>query len=309
MPTSPADAVAVSPARLRAWPLPTADGDKEDRGRILVIGGSRNTPGAVRLAAEAALRAGAGKLQVATVASLAPHLAVAVPEALVRGLPESPSGAIATGAAVALAELAAEASAVLVGPGLSGDDEAAELVLGLLARLEGPVVLDALALAAVTADPGCLAHLQGAAVLTPNDRELGLTLGQEEDGAGLDPAAAAQALAISTGAVVTSGGEESWTADPTGDLWVDRAGNPGLAVSGSGDVRAGIVAGLLARGSAPAQAAVWGTHVHKRAGDRLAAITGPVGFLARELGAQVPLALAAIEHGRPAAESPPVPSG
>src|SRR6478672_5115336 len=86
--------VIVTPEVLRAWRLPEPTGDKNTRGSILVIGGSSETLGAVLLAAEAAMRAGAGKLQVATAASVAPYAAAALPEALVRSLPETGSGAI-----------------------------------------------------------------------------------------------------------------------------------------------------------------------------------------------------------------------
>jgi NAD(P)H-hydrate repair Nnr-like enzyme with NAD(P)H-hydrate dehydratase domain len=94
---------------------------------------------------------------------------------------------------------------------------------------------------------------------------------------------------------VVSGGAETWTACPDGRLWCDQTGGHGLAVSGSGDVFAGIVAGLTARGAAPEQAAVWASQLHGRAGDRLAAAVGRVGYLAREIPAEVPHALAEIE--------------
>ena len=72
------------------------------------------------------------------------------------------------------------------------------------------------------------------------------------------------------------------------------SGSPGLGVSGSGDVRAGLVAGLLARGADPAQAAVWGGYLHARAGERLAGQSGPLGFLAREIAPQMPAVLVEI---------------
>jgi hydroxyethylthiazole kinase-like uncharacterized protein yjeF len=285
----------VTPAILRDWPLPTPGDDKEGRGRILVIGGSRETPGAVLLAGEAALRAGAGKLQIATVASMATPMAVAMPEALVRALPESETGAIAPSAMAELQDLVGEASAVLIGPGLMDKAAAGQLVLRLLEGLEGPVVLDALALAAVELDPDCLRSLKSGAVLTPNNRELAATLEIDETEAEERPRQSVCGLVARAGAVVTSGGAASWTADLNGGLWVDQHGGRGLGVSGSGDVRAGIVAGLLARGAEPAQAAVWGTHLHKRAGDRLAGSVGHLGFLARELLAEIPRVLTEIE--------------
>jgi ADP-dependent NAD(P)H-hydrate dehydratase len=288
-------ALTVTSALLRAWPLPEPGADKESSGRALVVGGSAQTPGAVLLAAEAALRAGAGKLQVATVASVAPHVAVALPEALVRALPETGDGAVAAAGADAVLDLAADASAVLVGCGMSDVEECRRLLERILPPMRCPVVLDALALAHVGVDTGCLGHLDGRAVLTPNRRELALTLGAEPEDVERDPGAAAARLAHRCGVTVAAGGSTSWVVAPDGRTWRDDTGSAGLGVSGSGDVLAGIVTGLAARGAEPAQAAVWGSHLHGRAGDRLAAAVGRVGFLARELPAEVPRVLAEIE--------------
>ena len=289
-----ADAVLVTPQVLRGWPLPEPTGGKEDRGSILVIGGSAETLGAVQLAAEAALRAGAGKLQVATAASVAPFAATALPEALVRRLPETPRGAIRADAAGEVRDLAESASAVLIGPGMVDTEETQAFGAALLPSLPGPLVLDALGLACVTADAGCLVHLGGRAVLTPNPAELALSLHRDPDDLD-DPVAAARELADRAQATVGLGGATSWVAAPDGRLWRDESGGAGLGVSGSGDVRAGIVAGLLARGADPVQAAVWTAHLHGRAGERLAGAVGRLGFLARELPAEIPRVVAEIE--------------
>ena len=286
--------VLVTPQVLREWPLPEPTGGKEARGSILVIGGSAETLGAVQLAAEAALRAGAGKLQVATAESVAPFAATALPEALVRRLPETRGGAISADAADEVRDLAESASAVLIGPGMTDKEQAQELGARLLPHLSGPLVLDALGLACVTADDTCLAHVDGRAVLTPNPKELALSLHRDPDDLG-NPAEAALELARRTQAVVGLGGATSWIAAPDGRLWRDESGGAGLGVSGSGDVRAGVVAGLLARGADPLQAAVWAAHLHGRAGERLAASVGRLGFLAREVAAEIPRVVAEIE--------------
>jgi hydroxyethylthiazole kinase-like uncharacterized protein yjeF len=280
---------------LREWPLPEPTGGKESRGSILVIGGSTETLGAVLLAAEGALRAGAGKLQVATAESVAPFAATALPEALVRRLPETERGAIRADAADEVRDLAESATAVLVGPGMIDTDETQAFGARLLPHLSGPLVLDALGLACITADEGCVLHLGGRAVLTPNPKELALSLHQEPGDLDDDPAGAALTLAGKAQAVVGLGGATSWVAAPDGRLWQDESGGAGLGVSGSGDVRAGIVAGLLARGADPVQAAVWASHLHGRAGERLAAAVGRLGFLAREIPAQIPQVIAEIE--------------
>jgi ADP-dependent NAD(P)H-hydrate dehydratase len=295
-PPSMVDPVIVTPTMLRGWRLPEPEGGKEQRGRTLIVGGSRETPGAVLLAAEAALRSGAGKLQVATGQSVAALAAMALPEGLVRGLAETSSGAISATAADAVAELADGASSVLIGPGLIDVEECAEFVRLLAPSLNGAVVLDALGLAGVTADRSVLHHVQGNAVLTPNPGELAETLQVDGSAVEEDPVGSAVELARAARAVVALGGTTSWVARPDGSCWRDETGGSGLGVSGSGDVFAGIVAGLMARGAAADQAAVWATHLHGRAGERLAASVGRLGFLARELPPEVPRVLMEVDQ-------------
>lgn len=289
------DSTLVTPQVLRGWRLPEPTGGKEARGSILVVGGSTETVGAVLLAAEAALRSGAGKLQVVVPSKVAPHVSISLPEALVRGVPSTEAGAIKGDSAELFLDLAQRASAVLIGPGMADEPETRELVERLLPELDGPVALDALGLAAVTADPSCLRHLGSRVVLTPNPMELAIALHVEQDEVEDDPPGAAQRLAEQAQATVGLGGATSWVAAPDGRLWVDESGGAGLGVSGSGDVRAGVVAGLLARGADPEQAAVWAAHLHGRAGERLAAGVGRLGFLARELPPEIPRVIAEVD--------------
>ena len=294
MPRPSTDPTIVTPEVLRGWQLPEPAGDKNTRGSILVIGGSSETLGAVLLAAEAAMRAGAGKLQVATAASVAPFAAAALPEALVRALPETDAGAIRGDAADAVRDLAESADAVLLGPGMADKAETEEFGARLLPHLTAPLALDALGLACVTADDTCLHHLDGRVVLTPNPLELAYALHVEQEDLADDPGGSALELARRARAAVGLGGVTSWIAGPDGALWRDDSGAAGLGVSGSGDVRAGITGGLLARGADPAQAAVWAAFVHGRCGERLSSTVGRLGFMARELSPEIPRALAEI---------------
>jgi hydroxyethylthiazole kinase-like uncharacterized protein yjeF len=301
----PADAVPITDGLLRDWPLPgPTGGGKQARGQVLVAGGSRQTPGAVVLAAVAALRAGAGKLQIATVASVSAPLAVAVPEAMVIGLPETPDGAVAGTAGDELATYVERARAVGVGCGASDPDATTELVAGIaevaarVGREEGrppTLVVDALGLAALGKHPDLLRPLDGRAVLTPNPKELAILLDIEEDDVRENPVGHAGAAARRHGAVVALGGDASVVATPDGSCWIDSTGGFGLGVSGSGDAFAGVVTGLAARGAEPAQAAGWGAHLHGRAGDRLAARVGRLGYLAREVVDEVPYVLTELE--------------
>ena len=282
----------VTPALLRRWPLPQLDdtGDKHARGTVLIVGGATSTPGAVLLAALGALRAGAGRLSVATVRSTSVALAVALPEALVDGLPEDETGSLDAACAEQVVASCGRAAAVVIGPGLLGDG-ARTLLEKVLPDLHGEegasVLLDAVALTALAGVPELLSGLAGRVVLTPNSGEMAALL-QGEEREGDD---AARWVAEHYGAVVAVRGA---VAAHDGRLWRDEAGGVGLGTSGSGDVLAGVVGGLLARGASAEQAAVWGQYLHAAAGDRLSARVGRVGFLARELLDEVPTVLTGL---------------
>src|SRR4051812_4073999 len=164
----PVEPLPVTGGLLRGWPLPDPKGGKQQRGQVLVVGGSRQTPGAVLLAAVAALRAGAGKLQIATAGSVAAVLATAVPEALVQGLPETADGAVSGSAAAQVRDLVEGARAVLVGAGMADADQTGEIVRAVVngvaaAGGEAVVVVDALGLAHVGGQPDALRGLAGRA--------------------------------------------------------------------------------------------------------------------------------------------------
>ncbi|HWA67755.1 MAG TPA: NAD(P)H-hydrate dehydratase [Mycobacteriales bacterium] len=267
------------------WPLPDPRRaeDKNDRGSVTVIGGSVSTPGAPLLAGLAALRAGAGRLTVATVASTAVAAAVALPEAAVIGLPETGAGALSLAAAAAALDAAERADVVLLGPGMRAPESARRFVAELLDRLprEIPVVLDALALTceALTGETA-----RPALILTPNATEADMLL-EDSSGSAGDDGDRAAAIARRFQAVVVLG---STVASASGQMWRTPKGNSGLGTSGSGDVLAGAIAGFAARGATPTAAALWGLTAHAGAGDRLAHRVGAVGYLARELLDELP---------------------
>lgn len=283
--------VGVTPELLRAMALPQhdAEGDKGSRGCALIIGGSVPVPGAALLAATGALRAGAGILQVATCRSIAPHLGLVLPEALVIGLPETPLGGIDPAAAGAVLERAGRAQAVLIGPGMMDNDAAARLTAELLDGIEDTaLVIDAAALTGLADAPEHLRRHAGRAIITPHAGEMAKFLGIERDRVTADPLAAARQAAERGGCVVAMKGACTFIVDPDGNAWSSTHGNIGLATSGSGDTLAGIVVGLLARGASPVQATLWAVYLHAEAGNRLARSQGPVGYLAHELLAEIP---------------------
>ncbi|MFC3502710.1 NAD(P)H-hydrate dehydratase [Micromonospora krabiensis] len=284
------DTKVITPALLRDWALPVPSGGKDARGTVLVVGGSRFTPGAVLLAGVAALRAGAGVLQLATAESTAAALSIQVPEALVVGLPETSAGAVAGRSGDRLSDLVAEADVVAVGPGLNDIDETLRLlhVVCDAAPSDTALVLDAYALGALSHEPGLLVGAGRPVVLTPNLTEARHLLGRD---VGEDLDAEAAELADRYDAVVSLFGH---VADPDGGSWREESGDAGLGTSGSGDVRCGLLAGLLSRGARPAQAACWAAFAHAVSGQRLVPQYGRIGFLARELLAEIPHTIATV---------------
>lgn len=283
--TGPDSVELVTTQLLRDWALPESGGSKYARGDVVIIGGAAKTPGAVSLSGLGALRVGAGRVQLAVAESVAPALAAGFPEAGVVGLPETGSGSVAgAGAAEVCADLVTDADVVLIGPGLDDGEEASALLDALLPQLpqECALVLDAFALGCMPSVHHRLDGHRGPRVLTPNARELQLLL-EDDDSDGDD--ADLQRASTHYGAVIS---HQETVAAPDGRLWRVPVGHPGLATAGSGDVLAGVVAGLLARGATAEQAACWGTHLHKVSGERLASEVGLVGFLARELVDRVP---------------------
>ena len=281
----------LTAALLRSWPLPLHGdgGGKEERGRVLVVGGQRDLAGAVRLAGEAALRAGAGKLQLAVAASAAPALAIAIPEARVLGLPEGADGSIAGGGRH-LPEAAAGADALVLGPGAESGTAMRALAARLLSRLAGSAVLDAGAIDLPLLRGWHRLRKRPRAIITPHHGEMASLLGCDAADIAAHAAPLAAAFARDWDLVVVLKSADTWIADPSGGLWLHRNGPPGLGTSGSGDVLAGLIGGLCARGATPAQAACWGVWLHARAAARLEG-GGAMGLLAREIAVGVPALL------------------
>lgn len=285
----------VTPHLLREWPLPAPGSSKASRGRVLVVGGARRTPGAALLAGRAALRVGAGVLTFAVAGSVAVQVGVAVPEAGTVGLAEDAAGSVTgEGLDVLDADLA-NADAVLIGPGLDDADHAETLLRALLPRIpdEVPVTLDAYALGVLDRLGDAAAAVAGRLVLTPNHVEAHRLLGEDPES---DQEPDLAAVARRYGAVVYC---QQTTVTPDGKRWEGSSGHGGLGTSGSGDVLAGAVCGLLARGASLEQAVCWAAHLHATAGDRLAIEVGPVGFLAGELVDRLPSVMAELMSSRP----------
>jgi len=258
---------------------------------VLVVGGSEGMVGAPSLSALAALRSGAGLVELLVPEPVVTIAAGFDPCVMTRGLPASSVGGFATAAAERIVAAAERATALAVGPGIGRSVEAAELVARLWKDAALPAVFDADALWAIARLPGAaLADHAGPRVVTPHAGEMLRLAGREPAGpeagdrerlAGLAREFAAAAVAV---VVLKGAGTLIRDAGPGGTREaVNQTGNPGMATAGTGDVLTGVVAALLAQGMQPFAAARLAVWVHGAAGDAAAADLGEISLTARDL--------------------------
>ena len=287
-----------------AWHAPAAwagahlprrapDAHKYSAGRVLAVVGSRPFSGAAVLATAAAYRAGAGAVVACVPQSAAPVVDARNPEVMVDPQPETDAGTLAAISREAVAARAAQADAVLVGCGLGRHDETDGLVRDLVRTVGAPLVLDADGLGAFAGRADALADRTGPLVLTPHLGELRRLLGDDD----YDPAdrvEAARELATRWQAVVVFKGMPSVVGVPDGRVIVGPPGEPALATAGTGDVLAGTVAGLLAQGLAPDDAAVCALWLGAGAARQWGERHGPAGLVASDLVERLPVAARAL---------------
>jgi len=232
----------------------------------------------------AALRSGAGKLQVACGADVAVALAIALPEAKVVGLAVDRRGQIESCNAEVL-KAAGQTDALLIGPGMDDSGATGRVAGKLLRATAATTILDAGALR-VYRKPRA-----AAVILTPHLGEMASITGLSTGELGRRPSEFARKFAQEQKVTLVLKGPCTYVASADGRLWMHDGGSVGLGTSGSGDVLAGVIAGLVARGAGPEQAAVWGVWLHGKAGTVLSVRQGLIGFLASEIAAEIPALL------------------
>ncbi|MDE3096441.1 MAG: NAD(P)H-hydrate dehydratase [Chloroflexota bacterium] len=301
----PIELVGSTWVRDRLAPRP-AGANKGTFGRVLAVAGSAQYVGAARLAATACYRAGAGLVTLACTlrvqAMVAPALAEATYLLLDGDQPAQPADAIA--------EALAGYDVLLIGPGLGQDRETRALVDDVLRAVTGTVrgcVVDADALNALAPIEGWSGRLPARCILTPHPGEMSRLLGctvadVQDDRLGIALRAAAQ-----WGQTVVLKGAHTVVASPDGRAAISPHANPLLASAGTGDVLAGAIAGLVAQGMEPFEAAACGVYVHGMAAEELRDDLGDRGLLAGDLLPMLPRAIRILREGRPVRALPQFP--
>jgi NAD(P)H-hydrate epimerase len=288
-PAAAAGGVIQEPVLIGAPPR-RPNSTKFDSGQVLIVGGSKGLTGAVCMAAEAAIRAGAGYATVAVPADLEPIFEVKLTEVMSRGLPGA-QGRLASASANEILEAAAGAAAVVLGPGLGRDGDSLELARALAPRLEAPLLIDADGLNAHAERLESIAERRGPTVLTPHAGELGRLLGRPSGEVAEHRLACAREAAARSEAIVVLKGDDTLVIEGE-RLAISVGGSPGLATAGTGDVLSGTIGALLARGMEPFAATCAGVHAHQQAGRIAAARAGAAeSVIATDVIAALPQAL------------------
>lgn len=279
---------------LAAFPRRKKDSHKGDFGHVLIVAGSVGKSGAAVLAARAAFRAGAGLVTVASVGEVCRLVTLAQPEVMTESLGEGAECGDAAKATARVLDLAATKDAIVIGPGLGRSEKTQDFVLDVVARCGLPVVIDADGLFGLRAQTlSRIAQRDKATVLTPHPGEMARLLGIERDAVQKDRVKAVRRAVGETRGTVVLKGRHTLVGTVQSEIRVNPTGSASLATAGTGDVLAGVIGALLARG-VPAEAAAGASvFVHGLAGER-AGKRRPWGVVAGDVIESLPPAIASL---------------
>lgn len=278
-------------------PRRAQDAHKGNFGKAYIVGGSMGMSGAPVMAAQAAVRTGAGMVTVGVPYQMWPIAATKLDEAMAQPLPAGKEGMLELGAALTVLERLSQYGVCLIGPGLGHTNAVYAVVRNLLQGTKLPVVLDADGINALEGHIDVLDGRSGlCTILTPHDAEFKRMGGDLSSG---DRLQVARDFAVEHSCCLVLKGHRTITAFPDGTAYVNTNGNPGMAKGGSGDVLAGVLVSLLAQGFTPREAAPMAVWFHGRTGDLCADEIGEYGMTPTDIIHKLPLVLRSVEdHGR-----------
>jgi NAD(P)H-hydrate epimerase len=279
------------------WPLfkkRKPDAHKGTFGHLLIISGSPGKTGAAALAADGALRAGAGLVTVGVPKSLNPILEMKLTEAMTLPLPDE-DGHLSSEAFDAIMDEVERRTAIALGPGLGTSKGAREVVRGLIAESPVPLVIDADGLNVIACDADILKNKNSEIILTPHPGEMGRLIGKASREVQADRIGAVKHLSGLYGVWVVLKGARTLIASPTGEITIATGGNPGMASGGSGDILTGLIGGFLAGTKNPFKSSAAGVYIHAAAGDRANEHIGETSLIATDILKEIPAIILALQ--------------
>jgi NAD(P)H-hydrate epimerase len=257
------------------------DSHKGDYGKVLVLAGSKGLTGAAYLCCQAALRAGSGLVTCGIAKSLNQIMEIKLTEVMTLPLPETQDASLSLLAKDDILDF--KYDVVAIGPGLGEDKQTQMLIKELLLEIKQPIILDADGINAVDGDLDILKKRKGRTVITPHPGEMARLIAKKIEFIQSNRAGVAKKVAKGLGSVVCLKGHQTVVADPAGEVYINKTGNPGMSTAGTGDVLSGIITSLIGQGMDDFSATVCGVYLHGLAGDIAAEKKGQRSMIATDV--------------------------
>ncbi len=281
---------------VRGWFQPRRPAsNKGDYGRVLIVAGSRGMTGAACLAALSAARTGAGLVTLAVPSGVQKLAASKLTEIMTVALPESSEQTIGSGALDEILTLAQRFDVIAIGPGITTHPETVAFIRKIIPVLNIPCVLDADGLNCLAGHTEVFKLTSAPLVLTPHPGEMGRLTENTAAQIQKRRLEITEKAAKDWGVVLLLKGASTIVAAPDSRVYINTTGNPGMATGGAGDVLTGIIAGLIAQGLSPFDAAGAGAYLHGLAGDLAAGQKGCRGLVAGDILDYLPDAILETE--------------
>ncbi len=279
---------------LQTLPLLRQDMHKGDGGRVLLVAGSKGMPGAAVMTASSSFRIGAGLVYAAVPEGVRRFFQKRLMEGVLVPLSEAAKDHLTLSELPEILRAARGKNVAAVGPGIGLDPETGEMVRSLIRKIRIPVVLDADGINHLARDLDSLKKARAAVILTPHPGEMARLTGLSGSELKTRRIDVARKFAGEFGVILVLKGARTVIAEPEGRAWINPTGNPGMATAGTGDVLTGMIAGLIAQGMKPLQAALLGVYLHGCCGDRAASRLGERSLLSRDLIREIPKVLKTV---------------
>jgi len=273
------------------------DSNKGSFGKVLVVGGSTGLTGAPCLTAEGALRTGSGVVTVGCAEGLNDIFETKLTEVMTEPLAQNLDRSISSKASAALVKLMEKYDVLALGPGLGKNPDTGKLVCHLIRNVKKPVVLDADGLNLIAKTPEVLKNKKGVLLVTPHPGEMSRLMGCSLDMIQNYRVEASLKFAKKYNVITLLKGARTVIALPSGEVFINSSGNPGMATAGAGDVLTGVIASLIGQGLEPEKAAVCGAFLHGLAGDLAKEVKGENGLIASDIIASIPAAILDFKKG------------
>ena len=271
------------------------DANKGDFGHLFVLAGSSTMTGAAYLCAKAALVSGTGLITVGMPKSAWPILAVKLTEAMTLPLSETSAGSLGMNSFKDISKALKRADVLAIGPGLSQHLSTQRLIRKIISEIDIPMIIDADAINALAGNLDILKKNPCVRVITPHPGEMSRLLGEKTTAVQKNRRTLAKKFSCGYNMITVLKGSQTIVASPTGEIFVNTTGNPGMAKGGTGDVLTGIIAAFIAQGQNAFEAAELAVYAHGLAADIAVKQTGQISLLATDIINALPEAFKKIK--------------